>query len=105
MIQSKFMPVQVKISRLRWGYGRRGLNSEDIYHVIGYDTRRLVITGEEADRAYVVRWEDIELIKSEVTTAQIRPNTALLSEMQMLRRAMGKLSAAIPKLKTLRETS
>ena len=105
MVQSKLMPVLVKIFRLRMGYSWQGLNSKDFYHVIGYDMRRLVITGEKADRAYVVRWEDVELVKSEITLAQSRPDTALLSEIQMLRKSMTKLSAAIPRVKTARGTT
>jgi hypothetical protein len=105
MVQSKLMVVLVKVLRLRLGYKRQGLELDKFYHVIGYDMKRLVITGEEADRAYTVKWADVELVKSEITLAQNRPNTALMNEMQLLRRAMGKLSTAIPKLKIPKETA
>jgi hypothetical protein len=99
------MVVLVKVLQLRLGYKWQGLKLDKFYHVIGYDTKRLVIAGEEADRAYTVKWADVELVKSEITLAQNRPNTALLNEMQSLRRAMGKLSTAIPKLKIPRGTA
>jgi hypothetical protein len=97
------MPILVKVFRLRWGYRKQGLQLDKFYHVIGYDTKRLVITGEKADRAYTVKWADVELIKSEVTVSQTRPNVALLTEMQLLRKAMNKLSTAVPKLRNQRE--
>jgi hypothetical protein len=104
MVQSKLTVVTVKILNLRLGYKRQGLKLGKFYHVICYDMKRLIIAGEEADRAYTVKWADAELVKSEITFARNRPDTALLNEMQLLRRAMGKLSTAVPKLKILKES-
>jgi hypothetical protein len=103
MVQSKLMPVLVKILNLGWRYQRQGLRRDLFYHVIGYDIKYLIITSEKADRAYTVKWRDVELVKSEVTVSQTRPATALLTEIQLLRRAMSKLSSAIPHLKNSRE--
>jgi hypothetical protein len=103
MVQSKLMPVQVKILNLRWRYKKQGLRCDLYYHVIGYDTKRMIITSEKADRAYTVKWKDVDLVKSELTVSQTRPATALLLEMQLLRGAMSKLSSAIPKLKNIKQ--
>jgi hypothetical protein len=103
MVQSKLMPVLVKILNLKWRYQRWGLRRDLFYHVIGYDIKHLIITSEKADRAYTVKWQDVELVKSEVTVSQTRPATAILTEIQLLRRAMSKLTSAIPHLKRSRE--
>jgi hypothetical protein len=65
--------------------------------------KRLIVTDEKADRAYIIKWADVELIKSEVTISQGRPNTALISEMQLLRKALHKFSAAIPRMRVSKE--
>jgi hypothetical protein len=75
----------------------QGLELNKYYHVIGYDTKQLIVTGEKADRAYTVKWRDVELVKSEMVIASTRPNTALLTEIQLLRRAMGKFSTSMSK--------
>jgi hypothetical protein len=103
MVQSKLMPVLIKVLNLRLKYKMQGLEINKYYHVIGYDTKQLIVTGEKADRAYTVRWSDVELVKSEMAIASTRPNIALLTEIQLLRRAAGKFSASIPKKKDNRD--
>ena len=94
MIQSKLMPVLIKVTFLRLRYKWQGLKLNQYYHVIGYDTKYLIITNDKAEKAFTVMWGDIELIKSEVTSAGIQPDVALLNEMQLLRKTMSKLRTA-----------
>jgi hypothetical protein len=73
----------------------QGLEAGPYYHVIAYDTQRLVITNEKADSPYTVKWEDVELIKSEWTISKSRSDTALLTELRLLRQSMSKLESAL----------
>jgi hypothetical protein len=85
----------IKLFRPRWKYEKQGMKLSEYYHVIGYDMRKIIVTGEKADRIYIVDWRDAELIKSEMLLDQNHPNIALLSELRTLQKTMNKFTAML----------
>jgi len=94
MIQSVIMPQQLKVSRVRLWYRIQGIAPDKIYYVIGYDMKSLRIVDEKGNKPFIVRWKDVELVKSEYLQKS-GIASATLRETQSLKVAISKLESAI----------
>jgi len=93
MVQSTVLPCIVKIKNLGASYKWRGLTSQEYYNVICYDMKHLLLTNAKGDKPYKVRWEDVELIRSE--KIDFSRNASNFLETQSLKQAVNKLGSVI----------
>jgi len=96
MIQSKIKPVIVRLRKMRLRYSLQNMKMGEFYTVICYDMKRLLVTNQKADRTFLMFWKDAELYRSELMVDQA--SSLDVGDIQALRRALRRLTSAIPSL-------